>query len=135
MPPMNPSTRERSLDEVVDALGLYPIDAFYFVQRGLSFTVERLHGKLTDPRQGRHISGPELCQGLRELALAQWGMMARTVLERWKITSTLDFGRIVFTLVENGFLQKTDEDELADFRNVYDFRTAFDSTYRIPCRV
>jgi uncharacterized repeat protein (TIGR04138 family) len=57
--------------------------------------------------------------------------MARTVLRRWNITGTLDFGRIVFALVEAGHMQKTDDDTLDDFKNVYDFRNAFESRYRI----
>ena len=38
------------------------------------------------------------------------------------------------TRIENNRLQKTDEDTINDFRNVYDFRTAFESKYRIPSK-
>ena len=72
-----------------------------------------------------------MCDGLREFALSQWGLLARTVLRRWGISSTLDFGRIVFSLIEAGQMQKTPDDSVEDFRNVYDFRTAFESGYRI----
>ena len=44
----------------------------------------------------------------------------------------MDFGRIVFALIEAGQMQKTDEDTIEDFRNVYDFKTAFETDYRIP---
>ena len=133
MPPeeVGPS---RSIAEVVEAVGLYPEDAYRFVQLGLGFTVDRIHGKDPDPNACRHISGRDLSEGLRDYALAQWGMLARTVLARWNITSTLDFGRIVFALVDNGFMQKTDEDTIEDFRNVFDFRTAFDGHYKIECK-
>ena len=67
-------------------------------------------------------------------ALARWGLMAGAVLRRWGITSTMDFGRIVFVMIENGMLQKTDDDTIEDFRNVYDFRTAFEAKYRIPSK-
>ena len=60
-------------------------------------------------------------------------MLARTVLRRWNITSTLDFGRMVFAMVDGGLMQKTEEDSVEDFRNVYDFRNAFESDYHIPC--
>ena len=122
---------ERSLQDVVDDLGLYPVEAFSFVQQGLSYTVAKLLGEDMDGSQGRHISGPQLCEGLREYAHEQWGLLARIVLHRWGITSTLDFGKIVFALVEAGALQKTDDDTLEDFRNVFDFKRSFDSTYRI----
>ncbi len=69
--------------------------------------------------------------GLREFALARWGLLARTVLARWNITSTLDFGRIVFAMVEHQLLQKTDDDSLADFRQVYEFRSALELDYQI----
>ena len=128
MPAKSP---EKSLQEVVDAVGVYPQDAFLFVQQGLTFTVEKIHGNVTDPEASHHVGGRELCQGLHELALQQWGFLARTVLARWNITSTLDFGRIVFALVQHRHLQKTDDDNLEDFRNVYDFRAAFETSYRI----
>jgi uncharacterized repeat protein (TIGR04138 family) len=129
--------KERTLEQVVAEVGLYPVDAYEFVQQALSFTVQRIHGEeaeLADAKGGgrsRHITGQDLCQGLREFALAQWGLLARSVLRRWNITCTLDFGRIVFALIEANQLQKTDEDSINDFRNVYDFKTAFETGYRI----
>jgi uncharacterized repeat protein (TIGR04138 family) len=125
-PPVKP------LQQIVDELGLYPIEAFHFVQQGLECTVKRLHGE-AEPEEShsRHVSGQELCEGLREFALVQWGLLARTVLQRWNITSTLDFGKIVFALIDGGRMQKTDADSLDDFRNVYDFRTAFEGDYKI----
>ena len=38
----------------------------------------------------------------------------------------MDFGHIVFSLVEVKLLGKTEEDSVADFKNVYDFSEAFD---------
>jgi uncharacterized repeat protein (TIGR04138 family) len=103
------------------------------VQEGLSFAVQQVHGpEGGDPVTGRHISGQQLCEGLREYALARWGLMAGAVLTRWGITSTMDFGRIVYVLIQYNMLQKTDGDSIDDFRNVYDFRTAFEAKYRIP---
>jgi len=51
--------------------------------------------------------------------------LALTVLRRWRIGSTIDFGHMVYLLVNNDFMQKTDEDSLEDFRDVYDFGAAF----------
>jgi uncharacterized repeat protein (TIGR04138 family) len=133
---MPPSTdqpdNDKTLEEIVAEVGVYSLDAFKFVQEGLSFAVQRVHGEGSDPETGRHISGQELCEGLREYALARWGLLAGTVLKRWGITATMDFGRIVFVMIEHGMLQKTDHDTIDDFRNVYDFRTAFESKYQIP---
>jgi uncharacterized repeat protein (TIGR04138 family) len=131
MPPTNDPVKDKTLQDVVLELDRYPIDAFYFLQQGLSFTVEQIHGGETDSTTSRHISGQQLCHGLRDYALTKWGLLARTVLRRWNIHSTLDFGRIVFTLVDNGMMQKTDDDTLEDFRDVFDFRNGFESGYRI----
>jgi uncharacterized repeat protein (TIGR04138 family) len=112
----------------------YPLDAFLFVQRGLDFTVRRIHGELDiEPEQleeqdiqQRHVDGQTLCLGLRDYAKQQYGLMARTVLKRWNIQSCEDFGQIVFSLVEAGLMHKTEDDTLADFSEVFDFRRAFD---------
>jgi uncharacterized repeat protein (TIGR04138 family) len=133
MPPSDKPIQEKSVQQVVEDLGLYPPEAYAFIQQGLSFTVQKLHGKVKDPKANRHVTGTDLCEGIRELALSQWGRLARTVLRRWNVTTTLDFGRIVFAMVEAGLMQKTDDDTLEDFRNVFDFRAAFESEYQIPC--
>jgi uncharacterized repeat protein (TIGR04138 family) len=134
VPPQDESMSEKSLHDVVDAIGVYPIDAYLFVQQGLTQTVRRAHGEAEAEESSdasRHVTGQQLCQGLRDFALERWGLLARTVLSRWNITSTMDFGRIVFALIDHGFMRKTDEDSIDDFRNVFDFKTAFESGYRI----
>ena len=134
MPPTEPLGSEKKLEEIVEEVGLYPIEAYEFVHNGLGYTVNKLHGNQTDPKASRHVSGRDLCDGLREYALAKWGLMARTVLSRWNIRKTYDFGRIVFAMVDNGLMQKTDDDSIDDFRDVFDFKTAFDAGYRIEMR-
>jgi uncharacterized repeat protein (TIGR04138 family) len=131
-PPIDENSK--TLQEIVDDVAVYHLDAYRFVQDGLAFAVMQVHGNGTDIRARGHVSGPQLCQGLRDFALQRWGMMAGTVLRRWGITSTMDFGRIVFAMIASGQLQKTDEDSVEDFRNVYDFRTAFDTGYRIEIK-
>ncbi len=138
-PPSDPPTPEISLTEIVDLVGLYPIEAYDFVQQGLSYTVDRTHGERERTKQktdveevvSRHVDGRQLCYGLRDYALMNWGMLARTVLGRWNIRRTLDFGRIVFALVDHGHMQKTEDDTVEDFRDVFDFAAAFEAGYRI----
>ncbi len=133
--PSEPVHPEKTLEEVVEEVGAYPIQAYEFIQRGLGYTVEKIHGDVKDPKASRHVSGRDLCEGLREFALLQWGLMAKTVLNRWNIRRTFDFGRIVFALVDYGHMQKTDDDTIDDFRDVYDFASAFDGGYRIESKV
>lgn len=79
----------------------------------------------------RHVSGEQLCDGIRRLALKKWGLMATTVLARWNIRATADIGRLVFALVESGRLQKTRDDRIEAFNDLFDFTEAFDRSYEI----
>lgn len=147
--------RPRELLEIVEEVAVYPIDAYQFVQEGLTYSCERFFpgeaakkvekGRSTKPNNlravakkaaalpaaedeesgedSRHITGRQLSEGLREYAWLKWGLMARTVLTRWNITSTMDFGKIVYALIDAQILSKTDEDRIDDFRGVFDFRT------------
>ena len=76
-------------------------------------------------RRPRHVSGEELLSGIRELLLNRFGPMTVTVLEHWGIRSTEDFGNVVFNLVDNRVLSKTEEDDIGQFRNGYDFTEVF----------
>jgi uncharacterized repeat protein (TIGR04138 family) len=100
----------------------YPEAAYVFVLSALNFVLERLP-------EPRHITGREMAEGVRDLALDRFGPMARTVLEHWGIDRTSDVGDIVFALVETGVLIKQDEDSPEDFVNVFDFEEAFESHY------
>jgi uncharacterized repeat protein (TIGR04138 family) len=127
MPPSKEPVGCKSLQELIEEVGIYPAPAYQFVQEALGYTVEKMHGRLRDPQTCRHVSGQQLCEGAREYALKQWGLLAPTVLRRWNITGTLDLGRIVFALIDIGQMQKTRDDTIDDFRNVYDFKSAFDA--------
>src|SRR5690606_20989136 len=96
--------------------------AYFFVLSALQSVVDGL-------QPPRHISGHELAEGVRDLAIDRYGPLARTVLEHWGIHATDDIGHIVFALVEFGVLVKQDNDRLEDFRRVFDFEDAFDRHY------
>ena len=108
----------KKIEKILEQDPSYKFEAYSFVMAGLHYTVSRL------PKP-RHVSGHELCEGLRGYALEQFGPMARMVLEYWGIHTTLDFGKIVFHLIEAELLKKTDEDSAKDFEKVYDFKEAF----------
>jgi uncharacterized repeat protein (TIGR04138 family) len=94
--------------------------------------VRRVVAKLGGPEAfDRHVSGEELCHGLRELALRRWGLLASTVLRSWNIRCTRDFGLLVFELIRQGRLQKQPGDSIEEFEDVYDFRAAFDDPFQI----
>lgn len=116
---------------VRDRAGPYKPAAFAFVQTGLRYTAKQLFDQPVATTEAasapadRHVTGQQLCMGLREFATLQFGLLARTVLASWCITRTEDFGRIVFALVDSGLLRKTPQDNLEDFAAVYDFDEVF----------
>ncbi len=71
-------------------------------------------------RDAGHVTGPELCETVRKLALKQYGGLSATVLRQWGVRTTSDLGEIVFNLIEAGDLEKTSSDSRADFDDVYD---------------
>ena len=113
----------KSLREITQKDKRYKLEAYTFVMSALNFTVRRLN-------KPRHITGQELLEDIRNYALEEFGPMARSVLEHWGITKTEDFGEIVFNLVDAKLLGKTEEDSKEDFKNVYDFKKAFDINYK-----
>ena len=101
----------------------YHREAYLFVREALDHTQKTI-GK---EKKGclRHVTGQELLEGIREVALTQFGPMATTVLEEWGIHRCEDFGEIVFNMVEIGLLAKTDKDSRVDFAGGYNFDDAF----------
>jgi uncharacterized repeat protein (TIGR04138 family) len=110
------------IETISDASGRYRPAAFLFILRCLEHSRRRLR------REG-HVSGQELVASARELALTEFGPMAKTVLNDWGIMETEDFGRIVFLMVDAELLSKTEEDSLDDFRDGFDFETEFVRNY------
>ena len=123
--------QEINFDETVDLIiakdTRFARDAYTFVREALDFT-QKLAGKETRSAI-RHVSGQELLAGIRKFALEQFGPMAATVFEEWGVKSCRDFGEIVFNMVENRLLAKTDKDTRDDFQNGYDFTDAFQKPF------
>lgn len=126
MPPNATRQPDKSLEQVVAEIGTYPLEAFVFLHEGLAHTIRTVHGEQLSPDQNMHVSGQQLSEGLREYALLKYGMLARAVLTRWGIEQTLDFGRMVYALIDAGQFSRQESDSLDDFRDVYDFSAAFD---------
>jgi uncharacterized repeat protein (TIGR04138 family) len=135
---------DKKIFDIIRADGRYPIEAYVFLlNEGWPYALRQAYGddvKLVPPVPGgsgsgggggsggkppRHVSGRQICLALRDLAIEKWGMLAETVLKHWNIRETVDFGNMVYLLIQNGVMHKTPEDSLEDFRNVYDFPQAF----------
>ena len=112
-----------SIAEVVLQDGRYPLEAYAFLHEGLKLAGKNAHGEQSSSGN-RHVTGAQICQACLELALERWGMLARTVLSQWNIQGTMDFGNMVYLLIEHGFFRKDEKDSLEDFYNVFDFDQA-----------
>ena len=100
--------------------------AYSFIREGLDFAVKDLKKREAErSRQSLHVSGAELLVGIRTFALEQYGPLAITVLNSWGITRCMDFGELVFNLIEYNVFSKTENDRREDFTEVYTFDDAF----------
>ena len=112
----------RAINEVRKKDNRYEIEAYHFIFEALNHTLSKIG-------QRRHISGKELLEGIKDLAIKEFGYMSRIVFERWGVESTEDFGQMVFNLVDSGLMGKTDTDTIEDFKDVYDFKKVFEDSY------
>jgi len=114
---------EYTIDQILQRDTTYTRDAYRFLVRALGYTQMKLH------KEG-HVTSGELLDGIKELALAVYGPMAKHVFESWGVHKTSDWGEIVFALVTEEYLGKTPQDRKEDFEDVYDFEDVFVKEYR-----
>lgn len=107
---------------LADADPRYHRDAYFFLREALDHTVQLRKRKVGEIG---HVSGSQLCEGIRQVALKSFGPMVPTVFEYWGIQKTDDFGEMVWSLIELGVFGKTDSDSKDDFKGVFDFDEAF----------
>ena len=112
-----------ALDSIVASDPRYQRDAYVFLRDALDFTTKQQ--KKVKGATVRHVSGPELLEGVRRYALKEFGPLVMTVFDSWGVHSCEDIGNMVFNLIDAGIFGKTEEDSIEDFKNVYDFDEAF----------
>ncbi len=108
----------RTVEGIARRRGLFRPEAYLFV-------LEALERAMIAREVPGHISGEELLDVVRDLGADRYGVMAGDVFNSWGVHSTLDFGRVVFHLVEDGLLHKQPDDSLSDFLDRFDFDEAF----------
>jgi len=110
------------MDGVLERDTRYARPAYLFVQRALHFYRE----KHSQGSGAGHIKGQEVLSGVRELALEEFGPMARTVLNDWGLVAGEDVGEIVYNLIDAGLMSKTEQDRKEDFAGVMKFDESLD---------
>jgi uncharacterized repeat protein (TIGR04138 family) len=123
----------RALAEVLARDARYTIEGYAFLFEALEFTKNQLRRGRARQRASRvpghpaahHVTGQQLCEGARRLALEQYGQLAPMILASWGIRSTSNIGDLVYNMIATGAMEKTPADRRGDFDNVYDFALAF----------
>lgn len=120
---MNEQSFEDAVERIVSVHPEYSPEAYAFLRDGLDWASEKL-GR--NQAKDHHLTGRELCEGLRDYALLQYGPLALLVLMQWGVFETSDFGKMVYWLIDEGVFGKKPEDRLSDFDDVYSFEEVFD---------
>ena len=108
--------------------GRFSPEAYRFLFESLE-TAIHLAGKADETGPDRHVTGRQVLEGLRQNALAMFGPLGAHVWRTWGVRETIDWGHIVFLLVEEGLLNRQESDTIEDFRGGFDFDEAFVAGY------
>lgn len=116
----------------------YTAEAYEFIRNALNYAHDELGlGKVDeevvkasletegDLPEEAHLTGQQLCEAIRQYSITQFGFMAKTVLNSWGLNETLDFGEVVYNLIDIGMMRKSESDSKEDFAEVYDFDRVF----------
>ncbi len=98
-----------------------------FDPRAYDFMLQVI-GEASESAKG-HVTGHELLDWFRDLALDAYGPLAYTVLTDWGVHTCEDVGDIVFNLYNAKRIGKTESDSPADFIGGFDFREEFLGPY------
>jgi len=117
---------EERLEDVIDLI--VQRDRRY-QRAAYMFVLEAIDRRLAELDEVRHLSGREVLEAAKELAIERFGMAAKMVFSEWGVRETADIGRIVFKMVDAGILKKTSSDSMKDFTDVFDWEEEFDKRF------
>ena len=100
-------TIEEALEKIRLRDSRFANEAYFFVSEALGETVRRL-GRRKAPAEKRHVSGRELAEGVADCALERFGPMTYQVFRAWGLAKTRDIGEIVYSLIDEKILAKSE---------------------------
>lgn len=122
---------EEAVRSIVAEDKTYQADGYHFLRDALDHTVSEL--RKDELEEHRHVTGPELLQGLVSYAIKEFGSMSVAVLDSWGIREGNDVGTMVFQLIDAGAFGRSEEDSPDDFRDVIDLKEELLAPFR-PAR-
>jgi uncharacterized repeat protein (TIGR04138 family) len=106
----------------------FNIEAYDFLCKVLQHTVKAL-GR--DESENRHVSGPELLAGWRDLAVLEFGPMAHVVMREWGVKCSEDVGAMVFHFINIGYFGRNETDRIEDFSDGVDMEEALRKSFQV----
>lgn len=122
---------EQSVRSIMAKDARFDPHAFFFLKEALDFTLKRVAD--SNGGQTRHVTGPELLTGFRDLALEQFGPMATTLAREWGIMTCRDIGDMVFLLIDEQVFGKQESDRREDFDGDFDLHESLERPF-LPAR-
>ena len=125
-----------TIDELVqqileDDTRFHP-NAYLFLLQALNHAsknkVKNIEEEPDNPEK-KHISGQQLLESIRVLALLEFGYLARAVFNSWGIAETYSWGEIVYNMISKKLLTKSDKDNRQDFKDVFDLEKGLDNAF------
>lgn len=116
----------------------FSIHAYRFVMHALRLAAIKHYGKVATPASAKpekqvteHVTGQQLCHAAGELASQEYGFLAYRVLKQWGIEKTSDIGDIVYHMIEEKHMQRSPEDNRADFDDVFDMKQVLEDQFQL----
>lgn len=109
----------------------YDSQAYAFLCETLDHTAQ-MQGKKES--EDRHVTGQEIMQGWRDLAVQQFGPMAWYVMEQWGVTASEAVGAMVYNFIGIGYFRKNESDSIEDFSDGVDLREALSRPFVVSRR-
>jgi uncharacterized repeat protein (TIGR04138 family) len=122
------------LIEVAMADPRYSVEAYEFLCQALAYTQQfistpKAEASSAEKGEIHHVSGQQLCEGIRRFGLEQFGLMTPVVFKCWGIRGSIDFGKMVYHLIDSGLWHKSENDSLSDFESCFDLDRDFEANH------
>lgn len=113
---MSSETLDAKLRQIASSDAALTFEAYKFVSEAVSHAIH----KHRTPSGVRHVGASEIMEASAELAFSSYGLVGNEVLRGWGLKSPVDFGRVVFNLIEHRVLSRSEDDNPEDFELEFD---------------
>lgn len=116
-----------TVERIVDKDPRFSVEAYAFISDAVLYTTHKIESD--SPAKQHHITGKELLDGIKDFAMQQFGPIAPAVLRHWGLNDSMAIGHVVFNMVNNQLLGKSQKDTIDDFKHGFDFDMEFSKPF------